>query len=545
MAIAAAALLLLHGALAVGAMWNESPTFDEVSHLPAGLALVATGTDRLNPEHPPLVKELAGLVASRLHARLPLDGAAYRRGDEWRFGREVIYHSGADVMALMRAGRLPVVALSLFAALVCFAWARQRFGDAAGLAALALYATSPLVLAHAGLVTTDAGATLGVVATMWLWWRATRRRPEDDPSAVDAHVSPTSLARSLLPHSFCGLALGVALATKFSCLLLLPMMLACDLLANGRRVLRHRALGWAATLLAAVVVLQLSYLSLAAPWRYLQDAQLVYSTNPPGYRYYLAGHFAERFPHYFLVAMAVKSTPVELVAMLVGLALAWRRRRERWRDDLYLWLPALGWIAAMSALAVPIGVRYVLPAYALLFVLGGALAPALLRMRSRAGLNVAARAAPVFLAFLLMVQAADSLLAFPGYLSYFNGFAGGPAAGVRWLDDSNLDWGQSLYRLPRWLAARGIRHAYVLPMGLYTLPMQGPGVALEPMRSTDWAQPRPGAYAISAHTLVRGLEAAEQGAPTDWLRRYRPADTFDGSMYLYVIPPPAASTAPR
>ncbi|HET9767786.1 MAG TPA: hypothetical protein VFS60_13105, partial [Thermoanaerobaculia bacterium] len=171
---------------------------------------------------------------------------------------------------------------------------------------------------------------------------------------------------------------------------------------------------------------------------------------------------------------------------------------------------------------------------ALLFVLGGALAPALLRMPSWA--RIAARTAPAMLAVLLLAHAADSLLAFPGYLSYFNGFAGGRAAGVRWLDDSNLDWGQSLYRLPRWLAARGVRRAYVLPMGLHTLPMQGPGVTLEPMHSTDWQQPRPGAYVISAHTLVRGLEGAEQGAPTDWLRRYRPADTFDGSMYLYLLP---------
>ncbi len=264
------------------------------------------------------------------------------------------------------------------------------------------------MLAHAGLVTTDVAATLGVVATMWLWWRATRGEAR------------SALAR---PFALCGLALGVALAAKFSALLLLPMMLACDLLAHGLRDRRRRLLGWLLTLIAAAVVLQLSYLSLAAPLRYLQDARLVYENNPPGYRYYLAGSFAARFPHYFLVAMAVKSTPVELLAMLGGLALAWARRRERWRDDVYLWLPALGWIAAMSALAVPLGVRYVLPAYALLFVLAGALAPALLRMPSWA--RLAARTAPAMLAVLLLAHAADSLLAFPGYLSYFNGFAGG------------------------------------------------------------------------------------------------------------------------
>jgi len=383
-------------------------------------------------------------------------------------------------------------------------------------------------------VTTDAGATMGAVATMWLWWRATRNVSHPDSASEPGHAPSQRWLSYLAPYALCGLTLGAALAMKFSALLLPPLMILCDLLANGRRDGRRRLAGWMITIFAALPLLQVSYLSLAGPLRYLQDSRLVYATNPADYLYYLAGSFGPRFPHYFLVAMAVKSTPVELLAMVGGLLLAWSRRRERWRDDIYLWLPALGWIIAMSVLAVPIGVRYVLPAYALLFVLGGATVPELLRIPGRA--RLASRLAPAFVAVLLLAQTADSLLVFPGYLSYFNGFAGGPAAGVRWLDDSNLDWGQSLYRLPRWLAARGIRHARVLSMGTATVPLQGPGVTIEPMRSTDWAQPRPGAYVISAHTLVRGLEAAEQGAPTDWLRCYQPVDTFDGSMYLYVFP---------
>ncbi len=217
-ALLAAVLLVLHAALAIGSMWESSPTFDEVSHLPAGLAIVRTGEVRLNREHPPLVKELAGLAASTQRPRLPLDGDAYARADQWRFGREVTYGGGNDTMAMLRAGRLPVVALSLLAAAVCFVWARQRFGDAAGLAALVLYAFSPIALAHGALVTTDAAAALGVVATMWLWWRATRGE-----------------RHGWLAYAFCGLALGAALAAKLSAVLLLPMMLLCDLLANGAR----------------------------------------------------------------------------------------------------------------------------------------------------------------------------------------------------------------------------------------------------------------------------------------------------------------------
>ena len=46
-----------------------------------------------------------------------------------------------------------------------------------------------------------------------------------------------------------------------------------------------------------------------------------------------------------------------------------------------------------------------------------------------------------------------SLRVHPGYLGYFNLAAGGPEAGHRYLLDSNLDWGQDLYRLPAALEA--------------------------------------------------------------------------------------------
>src|SRR5262245_16215552 len=57
----ACALLALFAARALLAASRLSPTFDEVSHLPAGASYLATGDFRMNPEHPPLVKELCAL----------------------------------------------------------------------------------------------------------------------------------------------------------------------------------------------------------------------------------------------------------------------------------------------------------------------------------------------------------------------------------------------------------------------------------------------------------------------------------------------------
>src|SRR5207253_4281665 len=56
---------------------------------------------------------------------------------------------------------------------------------------------------------------------------------------------------------------------------------------------------------------------------------------------------------------------------------------------------------------------------------------------------------------LLGMQALTSLGSAPGYLSYFNGLAGGPEQGWKYLADSNIDWGQDLRALHRILTREG------------------------------------------------------------------------------------------
>jgi len=507
--LAALLLLAAHAGLAIDALWSASVTYDETSHLPAGMAFVATGEMRLNPQHPPLVKLLAGLATAPLEPRLALRSAAYREGREWDFGRRVLFGSGNDSMALLRAGRLPVVGLSLLAGLAVFLWSRARFGPAAGCFSLALYAFSPTVLGHAGLVTMDAAAGATAMATLGLWWVVQRRG--------------TSLPREI----GLGAALGCALAAKFSSLFLLPAMaltqLVCGPLPPPWRGLRP----WLVALPVAALVIEAAYLWPEDPLRYLRDLAFLHGDHPADYVYYLAGEFRTgRFLAYFPIAIAVKSALPGLAAMLGGLVLA-ALRPATWRDDVYLWLPAAIWIAAHALLADDLGIRYVLPIYPLLFTLAGGLVPAAQRL---------GRVGAAALAIVAGAQAGTALLAHPDHLSYFNPAAGGTRAGPRWLDDSNVDWGQELYRLPAWLRARGIDRVRLLYFG--TGVPEAYGVATEPLLASDWTvRPRPGAYVISAHWLVHGLYLAQtQGAHSDWLHRYQPADVLGGSLYLYLFP---------
>ncbi len=511
--LAAVLLLAAHAALATHALWSQSGSFDETSHLPAGMALVATGEMRLNPQHPPLVKLLAGLATAPLRPRLPLAGPAYRQGREWEFGRKVLFASGNDPMALLRVGRLPVVALSTLAGLAVFLWSRARFGDAAGCFSLALYAFSPTALAHAGFVTMDAAASAGAMATLGLFFAILRRR--------------ASLAREV----GLGLALGAALAAKYSALFLLPAMALAQLAARDLRPAARALRPWLLAFPVAALVVELAYLGPEDPLRYLRDLSTLHADHVPGYAYYLAGEFrTARFLAYFPIAMAVKSTLPELVAMLGALALA-AVRRASWRDDVYLWIPAAVWLGAHVLLADDLGVRYVLPVYPLLLTLAGGLVPAARRL---------GRAGSAALVALAAAQAGTALHAHPHHLAYFNPLAGGPRAGPLWLDDSNVDWGHELYRLPGWLAERGIERVRLLALG--TGVPEAYGVATEPFAPEDWKEaPRPGAYVISAHWLVHGLyQARTEGSHSDWLRRYEPTDVLGGSLYLYVFPEAAA-----
>ena len=63
LALAVAALLGGHYALAATSLLREGPTVDEVIHLPAGISYWQAGTFKLYPHNPPLVKLAAALPA--------------------------------------------------------------------------------------------------------------------------------------------------------------------------------------------------------------------------------------------------------------------------------------------------------------------------------------------------------------------------------------------------------------------------------------------------------------------------------------------------
>jgi Dolichyl-phosphate-mannose-protein mannosyltransferase len=529
--ICAALLLALFALLTLWEMSGDSLTSDERVHLPAGYAYWRTGSFRLNPEHPPLVKLLCAAPLLVLHPRLPptdpppgMTAHAYQPS----FGSAFFFTQDAD--RLLFWGRLPVVALGLLLLVLIGLWSRQLHGGAgAGLQSLGLAALEPTLIAHSHYVTTDvAVACFGLMAMFFLWRFCRGGRWGDLLVAT--------------------LGLGLALAAKFSAIFLAPIFFALLLArwpavgpagrpAPGRGAARVRLLAAAGVLLGAAVLVQATYFFSPDWGLYLRGIRAVQANHPVDYPAYVHGRFyIGGVAWYPLYAWLLKTPIPTLIAIAAGAWASLRRPQQRADTLLFLLLPAALLTGATCLLADNYGVRYLIPAQAFLLVLAGAAASLVSRRR-------AARAVAAVLGAWLLVSV---LHAAPDHLSYFNELIGGPARGPWFLHDSNLDWGQDLKRLARYQRRRGIPRLVLAAWG--PTPPDYYDIRYRPWSLAEAGAdaPPPGVYAISVNVLVNMKKRVVLGGEDrrlDWLDRFRPDDRVGGSILIYRFPRPRAGAA--
>ncbi|MFA5386457.1 MAG: glycosyltransferase family 39 protein [Candidatus Paceibacterota bacterium] len=184
---------------------QESATMDELAHIPSGYSYVKFLDYRLNPEHPPLVKALAGFPLIFQKLNFPTNSSAWTTdvNGQWDAGTQFLYQSGNNADQIIRWARVGPMILTLLLIIFIFIWASEIMGGWWALLPTFLFALSPNVLAHGHYVTTDIGAALGIfIATFYF---------------VKFLLRPT--AKYIV---FAGLTLGIAQLMKFSAFLLIP-----------------------------------------------------------------------------------------------------------------------------------------------------------------------------------------------------------------------------------------------------------------------------------------------------------------------------------
>jgi hypothetical protein len=517
----------------------------------------------LNPEHPPLVKFIATLPLLGKPLNVPeMQDRPYRM-QAVLGGREFIFKNDAD--NLVFKAQMAAAIFSLLLLVIAFLTAREMFGTTAGFVALGLLVFDPTLLAHGALVTTDAIQACFLLASIYAFYR---------------YAKAPSIGRLALT----GLAVGLALVSKHSAVLVFPMLIILALFEVFRRAsttedgvrvsLGQRAVRYAAVLviigLVSVTILWAAYgfrysargngLKLNPP----MEAQLSRVPSPTegkvlggvarlhllpesyvyGFAHVLSSAksfnsyvFGKPYPHavwfYFPVAMLVKSSLTFLILFVISLWVIASGRFTKWRELAFLLIPAVVYLAASMAGGMNIGIRHILPVYVFLSVLiAGAIS-----------ILIEGRRYWLYVVLLLLVfQAISVTRTFPNYIGYANEAFGGPKNVWRYLSDSSADWAQQLHAVKRYTDEHNIKNCWfvyfgtgVIDYNYYNIPCK-----LLPTVESVWlGVPSNATPTIDGPVLVSAvnLSGFEFGPPPlnpyEQFKNLTPVAAIDNSVFVY------------
>jgi hypothetical protein len=473
-----------------------SQTADEHFHAVCGQEWWEKGTYTTHRMNPPLPRIMAAALVHFMAPRdiLPKDASPLERY-EYR-------------TLFMRLGVLPFFPLSCLAV---FALARRFYGNAQALCASAIYAFSPTVLAHAGFATTDMAYT---ATFLWAFF------------AFLLWLERPSWKYALL----LGIGSGFMLCAKFSSLLHFPLAAFLVTLAQAiaydmqpeRRQLLTKA--HASTLVAVALPVFLLVVGLIYRFRY-EDIVIglheLRQFNDYGFAIWFFGPVTNEGVWYYFPAMLLFKAPIAFHILWCGaLAVAIQRLRRSGAEHVQLLFPFL---AALAVLVpgmfahINIGVRHVLPVFALLALPAGSMWWQLWQ---------AGRARHAFAVVLVLWMVSAPVASYPEYVAYYNELGGAHPEHIS--VDSDFDWGQNIRLLGEKAKQMQLTELQVCakPMkaGERNIQFYLGGIARPCPK-----QPQPGWVALSRERAT--TEADRFG----WITRHIPVAQVGKTMDIYFI----------
>ena len=450
--LALVALVLIVVALCVGSVRMDSATSDEPAHIANGVIKVSERWLNFFREQPPLMNSLSGAPLVMAGYRMP---PSWKGGNHWVAGRRFLYYSGYDAYRILFLARLPTIAL--FAALCIIVYwfvLQQTTSRTWALAAAALTGFCPNLMAHGRLATVDLALTFFAFSATALLFRVL-----DRPTTLNAILlgittvaAPMSKISGVILAPYFAVVIAMAFAFKpvndpkrFVRALVIAVM--AGLVFFEGFMLAETSSAYAHAQYPATPRLLIPFAEFAAE---VQTIRAWYSKGNELPQFLLGEFSWKGWPHYYLVALLLK-TPIPAIVLFIAALVIGARKRAFNFLALLLFVALFLIVAATGQLAL--GIRYVLPIYPFIY------AAIAIALNGGAPLPSAAgrRASVAIVLALIAWHVAENLATYPHYISYFNELIGSKRNADKFLIDSNLDWGQDLRRLELWCRANGVK----------------------------------------------------------------------------------------
>ena len=497
--------LIVTVAISIMGAAEDSLIYDEDAHIPAGYSYLKTFDMRLNPEHPPLIKDLSAFPLLFFKPQPILDISKpfwneNANNAQWNAGKEFLFQEENDPNKVIFWSRLPIIILFIILALFIFKWTKELAGVGAGLLAFTLFVFDPNILGHNHFVTTDLGIAAFITFAFYYFIRFIK-----EPTWKNVFIF--------------GLFLSLVQLAKFSAILIFPVFgLVLIVYPLVKKARAHKDNGlkfklksffeylgkFIVALVISIIIIWIAYYFTTFNMpkeqlpkivnHYFNDTslkttyakQVIFSINQydalrpmavylfgiarvfqrvggGNVTYFLGEISTHGFYSYFPLVFLIKEPIPSLLLMLSALGITglgiFRATKGKTISELTDYIRSR--IIEFSMLAfillyiftsvvgrLNIGFRHLFPIFPFIFILTSKTIFDFVKKLERKKHKIIAYSAIVILAFILIIK---TLLAYPFYLSYFNEFAGGPKNGYHYITDSNADWGQDLKRLKKFI----------------------------------------------------------------------------------------------
>ncbi|MFQ5455752.1 MAG: hypothetical protein ACE5EA_06050, partial [Nitrospirota bacterium] len=329
---------------------------------------------------------------------------------------------------------------------------------------------------------------------------------------------------------FGGIAFGLALLSKYTGILLLPISFILITIWG----INQKTLPLKFIVIFFIISATLFFLGYGGNIKpYIQGITFQIQHAAQGHYSYLLGkHSTSGWWYYFIAAFLLKTPIPTLILLSLSLWYFFKdiKKRNEWLSELFLLLPAAFIFFFFSIKHQSIGLRYILPIYPFIFIFSSKLMEYTINTKVKFFIFIP----------LLIWYIASSFYIHPHYLAYFNELGGGPDKGYQYLVDSNLDWGQDLKGLSNYLKNNKIEKIYLSYFGSDTPQRYGinydwlPSIYLKnPTSGKRLYFPLKGWIAISA-TNIEGVYFQNKNIYA-WLKDYKPVKKIGYSIFIYHI----------
>ncbi|MDP1546627.1 MAG: glycosyltransferase family 39 protein [Anaerolineales bacterium] len=449
------------------------------------------------------------------------------------------YFSDGQALSLIQSSliaRTISILLSVLIAVMVFSWSRSMYGASAALVSLLLYLFDPNLIAHSQIIGTDMYAWGTTLLVFFCSWKFAKDR---------------TWKNGLL----WALALGISSLAKYTTVILIPLSMLSIFIYDLPQFIQNykdrpaasvknmfgKYLGYLGLSVAVSILLinigflfnrsfmrfgeyefyshllqgiqtrlpWLDNVPVPVPFPYMEGFDLTYYYSEEGLAFgntYLLGELrdgTEGFDGYYIIVSFFKM-PIAAQLIAAGAFYAYLSNRERrkkfFTDEVFLLLPISFFFLYFNFLfSINIGIRYYLVLFPLLYVFCGSLFN---------GWASFSKTQKITSAALIVFLVASTLSYFPNFIPYFNEFLPDRKMAYKILADSNIDYGQSEYKLKTFMAER-------------------PEAILNP------TAPTAGMVIAGVNNLVGVFDGPE---PHAWLREnFEPDDTIAYTYLVYEI----------